>query len=180
MRSNLPIPFNWGRAAPPLAHMSHRAGLLFVLVLLVVDVYADNSIVIGRGIEVDGVIESTGDWVSGYVWLVDVRRTVSGPIVKGKVRIIAASHAQPKDSYLKTVQLFVLAPIIGGGAEDGEPKFSLVASSPLYGNSKYCIPFHPSEIAISLNDTEVDRNKYDDYCFSKKSLLDAAKRAELN
>lgn len=160
--------------------MSHRAGLLFVLVLLAADVYADNSIVIGRGIKVDGVGEASGSWVSGYVWLVDARQTVSGPIVKGKIRIIAASHAQPKDSYLKTVQLFVLAPIIGDGATHDAPKFSLVTSSPLYGNGKYCIPFNPSEIAISLNDTEVDRNEYDAYCFTKKSLLDSAKRARLN
>jgi hypothetical protein len=162
-------------------HMSHRVGLLFALVLLVADAYADNSIVIGHGIMVDGVYESAGDWASGYVWLINARRTVSGPIVKGKIHIIAASHAQPKDSYLKTVQLFVLAPVIGGGAESSnKPRFSLIASSPLYGRDKYCIPFKPSEIAIPLSDTKVERNEYDAYCFSKRSLLEAAKRMGSN
>jgi hypothetical protein len=158
------------------AHMRHYASLLFASVLLVADAHADNSIVIGHGIKVDGVHESAGDWVSGYVWLIDVRRTVAGPIVKGKIRIIAASHAQPRNSYLKTVQFFVLAPVIGDGAEcANEPRFSLIASSPLYERDKYCIPFKPSEIAIPLSDTEIERNEYDAYCFSKRSLLEAAK-----
>ena len=158
-------------------HMSRRAGLLFALVLLVAGAHADNSIVIGHGIKVDGVYESAGDWVSGYVWLINARRTVSGPVVKGKVRIIAASHAQPRDSYLKTVELFVLTPVIGDGAESNdEPRFSLVASSPLYRSDKYCIPFKPSEISIPLNDTEVERDEYDAYCFSKQALLKAVKR----
>jgi hypothetical protein len=161
--------------------MSHRAGLLFALALHIAGAYADNSIVIGHGLKVDGVCESAGEWMSGYVWLINARRTVSGPIVKGKIRVIAASHAQPKDSYLKTVQLFVLAPAIGYGAESSnEPRFSLIASSPLYGRDRYCIPFKPSEIGIPLSDTAIERNEYDDYCFSKRSLLEAAKRVGRN
>lgn len=157
--------------------MLYRAGLLLALVLLVTDAYADKSIVIGHGIKVDEVCESSGDWVSGYVWLINARRTVSGPIVKGKIRIVAASHAQPTDSYLKTVQLFVLAPVVGDDAESGnEPRFSLIASSPLYGRDKYCVPFKPSEIAIPLSDAEVERDEDGAYCFSKSSLLEAAKR----
>jgi hypothetical protein len=157
--------------------MSHRAALLFLLALLVADARAENSIVIGHGIKVDGASESAGDWVSGYVWLINVRQTVSGPTVKGKLRIVTASHAQPRDDYLKTVQLFILAPVVAGGVKSSsEPRFSLIASSPLYGRGKYCIPFKPSEIAIPLSDVEVERNQYDSYCFSKKSLLEAAKR----
>lgn len=157
--------------------MSHRAGLLFALVLFVADTYADNSIVIGHGIKVDGVCESSGDWVSGYVWLIDAHRTISGPTVKGKIRVIAASHAQPKDSYLRTVQLFVLAPVVEDGAEaSSKPRFSLVASSPRYGRDRYCISIKPSDIAIPLSDTEVERDENDAYCFSKRSLLEAAKR----
>lgn len=157
--------------------MSHRAGLLFVLVLFVADTYAENSIVIGHGIKVDGVCESAGDWTSGYVWLIDAQRTVSGPTVKGKIRVIAASHAQPKDSYLRTVQLFVLAPVVEDGAEaSSKPRFSLIASSPLYGRDQYCIPFKPSDIAMPLSDVEVERDENGAYCFSKRSLLKAAKR----
>jgi hypothetical protein len=156
--------------------MSHRAGLFFALVLLVADTSADNSIVIGRGIKVDGVCESAGDWASGYVWLIDAQRTIAGPAVKGKIRIIAASHAQPKDSYLKTVQLFVLAPIVEDGAEAGsKPRFSLIASSPRYGRDRFCIPFKPSDIAIPLSDADVERDENGGYCFSKRSLLEVAK-----
>lgn len=159
-----------------------RAVLLLAPIFLAADAYAENSIVIGHGIKVDGIFESGGDWVSGYVWLINARRTVSGPTVKGNLRIVAASHAQPKDSYLKTVQLFVLAPVARSGAESsgGEPRFSLIASSPLYGGGKYCVPFEPSEIAIPLSETEVERNEHDAYCFSKKSLLEATKRMEAN
>lgn len=157
--------------------MSHRAGLLFALVLLVADSSADNSIVIGHGIKVDGVCESGGDWASGYVWLIDAQRTISGPTVKGKIRVIAASHAQPKDSYLRTVQLFVLAPVAEDGAEaSSKPGFSLVASSPRYGRDQYCIPFKPSDIGVPLSDTEVERDENGGYCFSKRSLLEATKR----
>jgi hypothetical protein len=156
--------------------MLHRAALLFALIFLVADAYADNSIVIGHGIKIDGVCE-TGDWDSGYIWLINARRTISGPAVKGKIRIIAMSHAQPKDSYLKTVQLFVLAPVTKDAAEASkEPTFSLIASSPLYRRDQYCIAFKPSEIGIPLNDTEVERNEHDAYCFSTQALLEAAKR----
>jgi hypothetical protein len=154
--------------------MPHRTGLLAALVLLAADAYADNSIVIGQGIKVDGVLELPGDWESGYVWLVKAGRTVSGPIVKGKIRVIAASHAQPKDSYLKTVQLFVLAPVVGDGAASSVPKYSLIASSPLYGHDQYCIWPKPSEIAIPLSDAEVERDEHGAYCFSEASLLKAS------
>lgn len=155
--------------------MPHRTGLLVALLLLAVDAYADNSIVIGQGIKVDGVLELPGDWESGYVWLVKARRTVSGPIVKGKICVIAASHAQPKDSYLKTVQLFVLAPVAGDDAASDAPKYSLIASSALYNHDKYCIWLKPSEIAIPLSDAEVERDAHGVCCFSKASLLEAAK-----
>jgi hypothetical protein len=157
--------------------MSNRTILLFALALLAADAYADNSIVIGQGIKVDGVLDLPGDWESGYVWQVKARRTVSGPIVEGKIRIIAASHAQPKDSYLKTVQLFVLAPVGGDGAANDTPRYSLIASSPLYGHGKYCIWRNPSDIAIPLSDAEVERDKHGAYCFSKASLLKAAQSA---
>lgn len=155
--------------------MPQRTGLLVALVLLAADASADNSIVIGQGIKVDGVCEAAGNWESGYVWLVKARRTVAGPIVKGKIRVIAASHAQPKDRYLKTVQLFVLAPVVGDGAASGAPKYSLIASSPLYGRDQYCIWPKPSEIAIPLSDAEVVRDEHGAYCFSKASLIEAAK-----
>ena len=159
--------------------MSHRALLLFALALLVADARAEYSIVIGRGIKVDGVSESAEGWVSGHVWLINARRTVFGPVVKGNLRIVAASHAQPEDSYLKTVQLFVLSPVAGDIEESSsEPRFSLIASSPVYERDKYCIPFKPSVIGIPLSDTEVERDKHDAHCFSKKSLLEAAERME--
>jgi hypothetical protein len=156
--------------------MLGRAELLLALLLHFADVYAEDSIVIGYGIKVDG-INGSGDWVSAYVWQINARRTVSGPIVKGKIRIIAASHAQPRDSYLKTVELFVLAPVIQDAAKsDDELRFSLVASSPLYERNKYCIQFKPYEISIPLNDSEVERDEHGFYCFSKQALLKAAKR----
>lgn len=155
--------------------MSNRTSLLFALTLLAADVCADNSIVIGQGIKVEEVLHSPGDWQSGYVWQVKARRTLSGPIVRGKIRVIAASHAQPTDSYLKTVQLFVLAPVVGDGVASGAPEYSLIASSPLYRHDRYCIWPKPSEIAIPLSDAEVVRNEHGAYCFSKASLLKAAK-----
>lgn len=154
--------------------MPQRTGLLAALVLLVADAFADNSIVIGQGIKVEGVLDSPGDWESGYVWQVKARRTISGPIVKGKIRVIAPSHAQPKNSYLKTVQLFVLAPVVGDDAAYGAPEYSLVASSPLYGHDQYCIWPKPSEIAIPLSDTDVVRDEHGAYCFSKGALLATA------
>jgi len=155
--------------------MSHRTGLFFALVLLAAGAHADNSIVIGQGIKVDEVHEWPGNWDSGYIWLVRARRTISGAIVKGKIRIIAASHAQPRDSYLKTVELFVLAPVVGDGAASDGPKYSLLASSPLYGRDKYCIRLKPSEIAIPLSDADVERDEHGSYCFRKTSLLKAAR-----
>lgn len=153
--------------------MSCRAGFLSPLLLLSANVCADNSVVIGRGIKVDEVAGS-GDWASGYVWQVRANRTLSGPAVKGTVRIIAASHAQPKDSYVRTVELFVLAPVIQSKAADDSPRFSLIASSPLYKREKYCISFKPDEVSIPLNDSEVERDEHGFYCFSKRALLKAA------
>ena len=158
--------------------MLNRAGLLFALVIFFADAYAENSIVIGQGIKVVGEPSCIGDcWVSGYVWLIDARRTVLGPPVEGKIRMVAASHGQPKDSYLKAVQLFVLSPVIADTAEvSSDLQFSLLASSPMYGGGRYCIPFKPTEVGIPLSDSEVERDEYNRYCFSKRSLLKATKR----
>lgn len=155
-------------------NMSCRAGFLSALFFLSTNTYADNSIVIGRGIKVDEVAGS-GDWSSEYVWQINARRTLSGPTVKGAVRIVAASHAQPKDSYVRTIELFVLAPVIQSKTESTvEPGFSLIASSPLYKRRKYCIPFKPVEVSIPLDDSEVQRDDHGFYCFTKKALLKAA------
>lgn len=169
------------KADPRLMRSWSIAGLLLTLALFVAAARADNSIVIGQGIKVDEIQEVSGSWVSGYVWLINARRTVSGPSVKGKIRIVAASHAQPTDRYLKTVQLFVLAPITEGTGEADEPRFSLVASSPLRRGDKYCILMKPSEVGIPLSDDEVERDEQGAYCFEKRSLLESirarAKRA---
>jgi hypothetical protein len=155
--------------------MPRYTGLLFALILLSAEAYSDNSIVIGQGIKVEGVFESAGEWQSGYIWLVNARRTVLGPDVKGKIRITAVSHAQPTDDYLKTVQLFVLAPVSADSAASDAPKYSLLASSPLDRNGQYCVWLKPSEISIPLSDTDVERDEHGAYCFSKASLLKAAR-----
>jgi hypothetical protein len=150
--------------------------VLAALFLAVTDARAANSIVIGDGIEIVEVGEPLNDWVMGYVWLIDARQTISGPPVTGKVRIVAASHAQPTDAYLKTVQLFVLSPAISDGNESTtEPRFSLITSSPLYRGGKYCVPFKPSEIGIPLGDPDVEQDNDGSYCFTKKALLRASK-----
>ena len=154
--------------------MSCRAGFLSALFFLSANTYADNSIVIGHGIKVDGIAGS-GDWSSEYVWQIHAQRTLAGPTVKGAVRIIAVSHAQPKDSYVRTIELFVLAPVIQSKTEStAEPRFSLIASSPLYKRGKYCIPFKPFEVSIPLDDSEVQRDDIGFYCFTKEALLKAA------
>lgn len=157
--------------------MQYRSILFVALVIFFAEANAEYSVVIGQGIKVDGESSPIGDgWTSAFVWLIDARRTVVGPPVKGKLHIIAASHAQPKDSYLRTVQLFVLAPIVGDTESSGEPMFSLVTSSPIYRRGRYCIPFKPSEVGIPLGDGEVERNEHDYYCFSRSSLLKAGTR----
>lgn len=129
--------------------MKHLVTTFAALMFVSGGVYAENSVVIGSGIKVDTISSLGDDWVAGYVWLIDARQTVSGPIVKGRVRIVAVSHAQPTDSYLRSVQFFVLRPYNNAHSESSdEPKFALVASSPLHRSGKYCVPFKPSDIAI--------------------------------
>jgi len=157
--------------------MKYLLSTLMALALHSAAASDEYSVVVGNGVKVDGVAELGDDWNTGYIWLVNAKQTVSGPSVKGRIRIVAVSHAQPTDAYIRSVQLFVLSPIVKTNPESNEePKFSLIASSPLYKKGRYCVAFRPSQIAIPIDDAAVERDEDNDYCFSKKALLEAARQ----
>jgi hypothetical protein len=134
------------------------------------------TVLLGKGIKVDGV-EDVGGWRSCYIWLINANRTILGPRIDGRVRIAAASHAQPLDSYVRKVQLFVLIPISDKqGHDEKGVEYSLAASSPLYQGDTFCIWRKPSEIGIPLSDEAIQIHEDGTYCFSKSSLLQLGQR----
>jgi hypothetical protein len=163
------------RAAAGLGRWAHmlRTTLLLAAGLAVAPVVAEESVVLGRGISNTyagdiACAEQTLCLDARYVWELEAKRTVSGPLVKGRVKAVFAQHTDANVKFVRSVELFVLSRI-----EDPATRkqlgadYSGIALSPQYSGSKYCLPVTPASVGLAIpeNAISVDDSGY--YCFAK-------------
>jgi hypothetical protein len=107
---------------------------------------------------------------SSFRWEIDVRNTLAGPPIKGRVRAMAAQHAEALPSFVRSVEIFVLRPIVDDSLrQQCGADFELVTLSPRYEGGRYCLQESPSQLGLSVPESEISfEADTGSYCFASK------------
>jgi hypothetical protein len=109
---------------------------------------------------------------ANYLWVLDADRTLTGPAVKGRVRAIVSQHTDATSKFVKSVELFVLRPIQDPSTRKSTgAEYYLVSLSARDSRGRYCLSVNPSDVGLTLNDSEVAVDGISGYyCFNATVL----------
>jgi hypothetical protein len=135
---------------------------------------SDNSVVLGRGysntyVERLGCVDDLGMncW---FLWELVVDRTVAGPPVHGRVRALTLQHTDATSTFVKSVELFVLAPM-----QKSDPTgatHTILSLSPRYPDGMYCVILDPEQLGIPIDRPQIRARPEGSYCFNSVLLRD--------
>jgi hypothetical protein len=155
-----------------------RKGALTLIALLVAGQgWAADTVLVGTGLTNSYV--SAGDCSPGaicldavYVWELEAKRVVAGPAVEGRIRALSAQHVGATPKYVRSVEVFVLRPVDNAQQRrDYGVTHALVALSPRYRGSRYCLSINPSEIGLKVPKEKISVEPGSgNYCFSRDLL----------
>jgi hypothetical protein len=102
-----------------------------------------------------------------YQWVIDVKRTVAGPTVNGRVTALIQQHMGATPRFVESVKLFVLRPIPDAALrESSGANFYLVSVSPRDDKGMYCLSVNPRDVGLNIQKSRVTINPNGDgYCF---------------
>ena len=133
---------------------------------------AADSVVIGHGISNSFFSDApcAPDLIcmaARYLWILDVRRTVSGPSVVGRIRVVASQHTDANEQFVKSVELFVLKPIDDSSLQrTSGARYYLVALSARDSSGNYCLSVDPGGAGLKLDSLQVSVDaKSGFFCF---------------
>jgi hypothetical protein len=157
-------------------HVMKSLWLLFAVTLSPISVAApDMSVVLGNAtghFAIHHEIPCPEDYICLDAWIgwkITVTQTVSGPILKGRLRVARIQHTEFIKSYLRRIHLFVLRPI-----PDAETREALGADYYLEDFSMehqmYCTGDDPKKYGLTDADVHV-RPEQDppSYCYELPS-----------
>lgn len=151
--------------------MLRLALVLGTLFGVIASAHAD-SVVLGRGItnEFAALLQCPPDQVcldSLYAWEFRARRTIIGERIAGRVRALTPQHVDATPEFVRSVRLFVVRPIEDPRVREAYgAEFYLVALSPSYDDSTYCLPESPATYGLDISDDEVTVDSQSRYhCF---------------
>src|ERR1700747_640947 len=154
-----------------------RSALTLGVFALASSAVAADSVVVGHGISNSFLSSRTClpdplCMTASYVWVLDAKRTVSGPKVVGRVRAIMLQHVGATSKYVKSVELFVLRPIEDlSTRKSSGADYLLVSLSPLDSQGRYCLQMNPGDVGLKLAASEVTVDASSgNYCFSAAAL----------
>jgi hypothetical protein len=156
--------------------MKRLATLLLASIIVSSPTYADMSLVLGRALSQydDVIIEDSPEetcppeaiclW-SWSRWTLNVKKTLKGPSVKGRIRVAMKQHSPYVRSVFTTTQLFLLEPI-----EDASERMRLHADYILREFSEpqtmYCTFTDPVSLGVSPGLVYKNRSEDDaHHCF---------------
>ena len=122
---------------------------------------AADSVVVGHGISNSYFSDArcAPDLIcmeARYLWILDVRRTVSGPSVVGRIRVVASQHTDANEQFVKSVELFVLKPIDDSSLQrTSGARYYLVALSARDSSGNYCLSVDPGGAGLKLDSLQV-------------------------
>jgi hypothetical protein len=109
---------------------------------------------------------------STFLWVFRAKTTVSGPVIKGTIRVVASQHVDARTTFVKSVELFVVRPIEDAAVrKEFGAEFYLVSLSPRYKGDKYCLTVNPNDVGLKLPIAQVAFDSDSGvYCFNRKLL----------
>ena len=105
-----------------------------------------------------------------YVWEFDATRTITGPPVVGRVKVVATQHTDATSKFVRSVELFVVRPIDDPAVRKAyDAAYYLVGLSPRYERSTYCLPVNPQDIGLTLPSSQITVEPDNGhYCFARR------------
>ena len=138
-----------------------RSAVLLSALAIATPVVAADSVVLGHGVSnaflsKPPCLEHSLCMDASYVWVLDADHTVAGPLVSGRVRVIATQHTDATGEFVRSVELFVLSPITDSTLRKSSgATFYLISLSPRDSQGRYCISVKPSDVGLKLDPSEV-------------------------
>jgi len=136
---------------------------------------ADDSVVLGSAVSNKYLVSAACDpgdlcMDSYYLWVMDARKTVAGPPVKGRIMVMAAQHAEATSKFVRSVRLFVVSRINNAETRrNSKADYSLLAASPLYEGGRYCLPMNPNSVGLPIEASHiVQESDSGFFCFPSK------------
>ncbi len=154
-----------------------RLIVALIVPLVVSSAFAADSVILGRGISNYYFAHLTCDPGSicldaEYVWVVESKRTLAGPSVKGRILALAIQHTGAIDKFVRAVELFVLSPIANPEEQASTgAHYRIVELSPRDSSGRYCLSTDPHSIGLKIDSAKVERSR-GNYCFSAHLLTD--------
>ena len=93
-----------------------RAALLLISGLVAASATAAESVVLGKGVSNAYAADVACTDIRAcmqavYVWEFEATRTLAGPPVFGRVKVLATQHTDATSKFVRSVELFVVRPI---------------------------------------------------------------------
>jgi hypothetical protein len=156
--------------------MFRRIAFFLYLATSASGAFATNSVVLGRGVSNTGLMDlgcvddlGMNCW---FIWELDAKSTVSGPIVKGRVKALALQHVEATRTFVQSVELFVLSPISESDSLWATgARYTILALSPQRAGGSYCLWLDPNDLSVPVEKAKVTVDASGQYCF-KRRLLD--------
>jgi hypothetical protein len=147
------------------------------LVAVACPAFGTDTVVIGRGVSNTFAYKMScpPDLVcldAMYRWVIDVKRTVAGPAVKGHVTALVAQHVDATPQFVESTRLFVLRPVQDLPLPDTfGANFYLLSVSPRDNMGRYCISVNPRDVGLKIDRSRVtiDSNS-GKFCFDSVLL----------
>ena len=152
-----------------------RAALLLIGGLIAASATAAESVVLGKGVSNAYAADVACTDIracmqSVYVWEFDATRTITGPPVIGRVKVLATQHTDATSKFVRSVELFVVRPIDDPAVRKTyDAEYYLVGLSPRYERSTYCLPVNPADIGLNIPSSEINVEPDSGYyCFARR------------
>jgi hypothetical protein len=107
-----------------------------------------------------------------FVWILDAVHTVSGPMIRGRIRALSSQHTYASAQFVKSVEIFVLRPIDDPAMRrSARAKYSLVTLSSRDSQGRYCFNLPPAEVGLKLDPAQVKLDAVSrGFCFPARAL----------
>lgn len=152
-----------------------RVALLLIGGLVAASATAAESVVLGKGVSNAHAADVACTDIrscmqSVYVWEFDADRTIAGPPVIGRVKVVATQHTDATSKFVRSVELFVVRRIDDPAVRKAYgAEYFLVGLSPRYERSTYCLPVNPTDIGLNIPTSEVSvESDSGYYCFARR------------
>jgi hypothetical protein len=149
---------------------------MIVILLVPTSTWAGNSVFLGKSFENTFLSKTECQphqlcMDSVYMWTLRVDKVLVGPRLGHEIRAIAYQHTDVASEYLRTLELFILEPILDPALRSTYGvNYKVISFSPREEHDQYCLSQPPRAVGLAVPETHVtiDDDKW--YCFPRSDV----------